>query len=492
VGVDPADPPRAEASFDHAVHGLRWIGSARIFTQIVTLCLTALTARLLVPRDYGLVATSGLFTVFAEMLLDGGLVAVLLSRRELPRAVQGAAVTAVFLTGVLLSGVIIAVAPLAGDFFKSEPLVNLMRLASLQLTLGATAIVPTVRLLKGMRFRQIAVAQSSASLSQGVMTLALAYSGAAYWSLTIGTLLGICVRSLLLWLSVEHRPRPNAQLSLLLPLWRQGSKMVTQRVLWFVIGNLDTLLLGRFAGQSVLGSYSLAKNLAHSPLDQLAGIVNQVSIPVFAARVGDRAAQLRGLVLVVTLTSTLVCPFFWVGGVLSQLAFPLIFGPRWAAMVYPFMAFAAVLPARCIYALLDASVIGTGRFDTTLKNALTWAVVIVPLLLVGVRYGALGAALAWTLGFPVVLGVALWRIAAALEVSMRTFVLPMVRPAICAAVSAVLVHLLFVQPEGPLPPVLRLAAGIAVGAACYALLLRVLAPAQFAQGLKLIERLLRR
>ena len=474
------------------MHGLRWIGSARIFTQIVTLCLTALTVRLLVPRDYGLVATSGLFTVFAEMLLDGGLVAVLLSSRELPRAVQGAAVTAVFLTGVLLSGVIIAVAPLAGDFFKSEALVNLMRLASLQLTLGATAIVPTVQLLKGMRFRQIAVAQSSASLSQGLTTLTLAYSGAAYWSLTIGTLLGICVRSLLLWLSVKHRPRPNVQLSLLLPLWRQGSKMVTQRVLFFVIGNLDTLLLGRVAGQSVLGSYSLAKNLAHSPLDQLAGIVNQVSMPLFAARVGDRAAQLRGLVLVVSLTTTLVCPFFWVGGVLSQLAFPLIFGERWAALVAPFMAFAAVLPARCIYALLDASVVGTGRFDTTLKNAMTWGVVIVPLLFIGVRYGALGAALAWTVGFPVVLGLALWRIAAVLEVSMRAFVRPMVRPAICAALSAVLVQLLIVQLEGHLPPVLRLAAGIAVGAACYALLLRVLAPGQFAEGLKLIRRLLRR
>jgi O-antigen/teichoic acid export membrane protein len=480
---------------------LRWIGSARIFTQIVTLCLTALTVRLLVPRDYGLVATSGLFTVFAEMLLDGGLVAVLLSSRELPRAVQGAAVTAVLLTGVLLSGVISAVAPLAGDFFKSAALVNLMRLASLQLTLSATAIVPTVQLLKGMRFRQIAVAQSSASLTQGVTTLALAYSGAAYWSLTIGTLIGICVRSLLLWLSVKHRPRPNAQLSLLLPLWRQGSKMVTQRVLWFVIGNLDTLLLGRVAGQSVLGSYSLAKNLAHSPLDQLAGIVNQVTMPVFASRVGDREAQVRGLVLVVTLTTTLVCPFFWVGGVLSQLAFPLIFGARWSALVAPFMAFAAVLPTRCIYALLDASVVGTGRFDTTLKNALTWVVVIVPLLFIGVfigvrygdvRYSALGAALAWTVGFPVVLGVALWRIAAVLEVSMHTFVRPMVRPAICAALSAVVVEVLIVQLQGYLPPVLRLAAGIVAGAACYALLLRILAPGQFAAGLKLIARLLRR
>jgi len=492
VGLEPADPPQAEASFDRAVHGLRWIGSARILTQIITLCLTALTVRFLVPRDYGLVATSGLFTVFAEMLLDGGLVAVLLSRRELPGAVQGAAVSAVLLTGVLLSGVIIALAPLAGAFFKSEALVNLMRLASLQLTVGATAIVPSVQLLKRMRFRQIAVAQSSASLVQGLTTLTLAYNGAAYWSLTVGTLVGLSMRSLLLWLSLERRPRPNARLSLLLPLWRHGGKMVTQRVLWFVIGNLDTLLLSRVGGQAVLGSYALAKNLAHSPLDQIAAIVNQVSMPVFAAKVGDRAAQVRGLALVASLTATLVCPFFWVGGVLSQLAFPLIFGSRWAALVPPFMAFAAVLPARCVYVLLDASVVGTGRFDTTLKNALTWGLVIVPLLFIGVRYGALGAALATTVGFPVVLAISLWRIASVLEVNMGTFVRPMVRPAICAALSAALVGLVIMVLKDRMHAALALAAGIGIGAGSYALLLRALAPAQFAQGLQLVERLLRR
>jgi teichuronic acid exporter len=492
VGVERADPPGEEASVDRAVHGLRWIGSARIFAQVVTLCLTALTVRLLVPRDYGLVATSGLFTVFAEMLLDGGLVGVLLSRRELSREVLGASVTAMFLTGAVLSLVIIALAPLAGVFFKSEPLVNLMRLASQQLTLAATAIVPTVQLLKGMRFRQIAVAQSAASVVQGLATLTLAFYGASFWSLTIGTLVGHAVRSLLLWASVAHRVRPNGHLSLLLPLWQQGGKMVTQRVLYFTIGNIDTLLLGRLAGQTVLGSYSLAKTLAHSPLDQLAAIVNQVSVPAFAAKVDDRDAQLRGVMLVISITATVVIPFFWIGGVLSQLAFPLIFGERWSQLVAPFMAFAAVLPARCVYALLDASLIGTGRFDTTLKNAITWGFVLVPLLLIGAHHGALGAALAWMVGFPVVLAFSLWRIASALGVGMRVLTRPLFRPALCAALSAALVEVLLVRSEGFGHPALRLAAGIAVGAASYALLLRGVAPRQFTEGLDLVGRFLRR
>ncbi len=280
--------------------------------------------------------------------------------------------------GMLLSAAVIAVSPLAGVFFKSGSLVHLMWLASLQLPLNATTMLPPVRLLKEMRFRQIAVAQSVGSLMQGVTTLTLAYHGEAYWSLVIGTLVGGCVRSILLWSSVAARPVPNLRFALLVPLWAQGGQMLVQRVLWFVIGSLDTFLLGRLGGQTVLGSYSLAKNLSHSPLDQLAGIVNQVSMPAFAAKAGDTGAQSRGLLLIVSVASALVFPFFWVGGVLSQVAFPLIFGSRWTSLVAPFMAFTCVLPARCLYALLDASVIGMGRFSTTLKNALTWAVILDP------------------------------------------------------------------------------------------------------------------
>jgi O-antigen/teichoic acid export membrane protein len=474
------------------MRGVRWIGSARLFTQVVTLSLTAFTVRLLEPKDYGLVATSGLFTVFAEMLLDGGLVAVLLSRRELPRELQGAALSAVLLLGVLLSAAVIAVSPLAGMFFKSSSLVHLMWLASLQLPLSASTMVPLVRLLKEMRFRQLAVAQSAGSLVQGLTTLALAYHGEAYWSLILGTLTGTIVRSSLLWISVEKRPTPNLRLGLLVPLWAQGGQMLIQRVVWFVIGNLDTFLLGRLGGPTVLGSYSLAKNLSHSPLDQLAGVVNQVSMTAFAAKAGDTDAQSRGLLLIVSVISALVFPFFWVGGVLSQVAFPLIFGGRWTSLVAPFVAFTCVLPARCIYALLDASVMGMGRFSTTLKNALTWAVILIPLLLVGVWYGALGEALAWTIGFPVVLGFALWRIASAMSMRTRELVRPMVRPALCALASAALVEALIMELRGRQHPALQLAMEIAVGGASYVLLLRTAARAQYLQAVDLIGRLVRR
>ena len=61
-----------------------------------------------------------------------------------------------------------------------------------------------------------------------------------------------------------------------------------------------------------------------------------------------------------------------------------------------------------------------------------------------------------------------------------------------AALSAVTVQALVLALHGQPQPALQLAAAIAPGGACYALLLRLLAPIQYAEALQLVRRFLRR
>ena len=152
--------PQSARRLDSAMHGLRWIGTARIFAQLVTWGLTAFTVRLLEPRDYGIVATSGLFTVLAGLLLDGGLSVVLITQREISPRVEGAAITGVLLVSAVLFAVIVAIAPLGGSFFHNIAVVNVLRVSALQLPLTALTVVPSALLARQLQFRELALAQS--------------------------------------------------------------------------------------------------------------------------------------------------------------------------------------------------------------------------------------------------------------------------------------------------------------------------------------------
>ncbi len=464
--MPPPDPlSRGASSGQTAVSGLRWIGSVRLLSQLLTWSMTLVTVRLLQPHDYGVVATAGLFTVFANLLLDSGLSMLLVSERNLSQRQVGAAFTWVLAVSCALAGVIAISAPLAASFFRTPDLVSVLRVYSLQLPLGALLVVPQALLTRSMRFRELAITQFLASVMQAAVTLLLAYLGRAYWALVTGILVGAALRALLQWIAVRERPHPNLDFRDLRGLLRRGSHLLGQRIVYFVTGDFDTLTLGRLAGATALGSYSLAKTLSHTVLDQLAGVVNNVSVPVFAGK-HEISEQIAGLVKLVSLVAFLVFPFFWIGGVLSQVAFPLVFGARWAQLVIPFMAFSFVLPLRSIYTLLDSAIVGTGRVSTTFQNMLTWAAVMIPLLLVSARYGANAAACSWIVGFPLVFWISMRRISRAFAIDSAVLLRPLIVPAICAATACVLAELCFIVTADRLPDVARFASGalIAVGA----------------------------
>lgn len=490
--LPPAEGDSARrVSGQNAISGLRWIGSARLVTQLVTWSMTLFTVRLLQPHDYGVVATAGLFTVFANLLLDGGLSLLLVSERNLSVRQLGAAFSWVLIVASVLGALIVLIAPLAAMFFRTPDLRRVLQVSALQLPLWALLVVPQALLTRTMHFREMALAQFVASVAQGAVTLLMAYCGAAYWALVIGSMVGASVRIVMQWAAVSERPKPNLDFRDLRPLLRRGLHLLGQRITYFLTSDFDTLVLGRLAGPTALGSYSLAKTLAHTALDQLAGVVNQVSVPVFAGK-REVNEQVSGLVQLITLVSFVVFPFFWIAGVISQVAFPLLFGARWEKLVVPFVAFSFVLPLRSVYTLLDSAIVGTGRVSTTFRNMLTWSAIMIPLLLFSAHYGANAAACSWILGFPLVFWLSMRRISRAFASELGTLLRPMISPVMFAAVASLLAEAISLGTFGRIPAVAQIILEGAAAVGCYWLVIRWRAPMQYRQALQMVLRLVRR
>jgi teichuronic acid exporter len=455
-------------SGDHAIRGLRWVAAARVVTQVITWCMTIITVRYLHPEDYGVIATAGLFTALAMLLLDGGLGILLVTQRDLSTRAQGAVVTATLTSATILGLIIALLAPVASWFFRSDALTAVLLVSAIYMPLAALAVVPAALLTKTMRFREIAISQTAASLVQGVTTLALAIYGVGYWALIVGNFAGTSLRVLMLWRALDIKVSPNTELGLVRPLLKSSGHMVGTRLTYFVANDFDTFLISRIGGVAMAGPYALAKQLCHSALDQLSAIVNQVMVPVFASKT-DRDSQVGGLLQVIGITATLMFPLFWMMGVVSRVLLPLVFGDRWAGLIVPFVAFSLILPVRSIYAFLDTAVMSTGRTGTTFKNMLVWAAIMMPLLLIGAMIDVRYLGLVWTLGFPLVFLVALRRIAGSLDVSTFTLLRPILAPLTCAAISCL--AMLGFSSVVELPPWPMLAAELAIGGALYWLLM---------------------
>jgi teichuronic acid exporter len=476
----------------HAVRGLRLVGSARLFSQCVTWGLTIITVRLLQPRDYGLVATAGLFTVLASMVTDGGMGEILIFRRDLSKRLQGAAIVAGMVLSLLLAAAIVLAAPAGAAFFRNPALSAVLRIAALQLPLSAVAIVPYALLSKEMRYGRLAAIQTSVSIIQGLATLVMAYMGEAYWSLIYGTLLGSAMRGCGLWFALKERPSLNWRVWELRPLIRDSLHMLGQRLLFFACADFDIFLVSRLSGAVALGPYSLAKTLSHAALDQISGTVNQIALPSFAAKAGDHHAQLGALKAMIAMAATIVFPLFWFAGVISHVAFPLIFGARWSAMVFPFAVFTLLLPLRTVYALLGSAVVGTGNTSTAFKIMLVWAAIMTPVLTIGALFGPRAVAVAWVVGFPLVFLSAMRRISRCFGMTLGEILRPLLMPAICAGITAGVVAAVDFSLGSMFPALVLLAIQMLLAAGLYWILLIRFGRSQYDQTARMAWQLLGR
>lgn len=453
--------------FDQTLSGIRWIGAARIVVQVVTWALTLLSVRLLTQHDYGVVSMSGLITVLAGLVLDGGLFVTFVQRKDVTEAAMGNAVTALLGAAMVLTLLVQLVAHPAAVFFSEPQLELVLRIASLQFPLSALAVVPNALLIRQMRFKELAVLQSIASVTQGIVTVALAYFGCGLWSLVIGSLWGLAVR-VAMFHFVARPPRIAANnLGSLRPFLSQSGYLIAQRLLWFWVQEADTLLIGRLLGSAPLGTYTIAKTLSNTPLERAAEIVNQVSLPAFASAQDDRAAWRNGYGRMVEIAALTAIPLFWGLATVAPTALPLVLGERWAGAVMPFVLLCCILPLRTIFALSDAAVLAAGRMDIAFKNVATWAAVMSPMLFAGAYlHGLAGAAAAWAVGFPLVFIVFVMRITRAFDMRAAIILKPLLRPALAMAAGAVLATL-FAKFMAGLPAVLVIAGQIVIGAGVY-------------------------
>lgn len=453
--------------FHTAVFGMRWIAASKIMVQASTWLLTILSVRLLRPSDYGIVSMAGLITVFLNLVLEGGVGVSIVQKREHSREVLGSLVSALLSIATAVAAALCLAAGLFADFFSEPALRNVLRVASLQFPLTALIVVPSSLLVKDMRFKELAIAQTAAAVAQGVATVALAYAGFAYWALVYSSLLGLLVRfSLLAWYA-----RPpfvlRCEWRRLGPYASSGRVLIGQRILWFFVEETDRFLVAKSSGTGSVGAYSVAKTLSHTFLDRLAEIVNQVSLPAFAAKQGDAAASNRGLVQLQSLAATVAFPVFWGLAAIAPTVLPLVLGPRWEGAVWPFSLFCLILPLRVWYSLIDTAVVAGGRNSLALGNVLIWVAVLVPMFAVAVSYGIVAVAAAWAIGFPIVYLIVSRRIAAAVGLRWVEMLQPTWGAALCAAPMAIMVIVIGRGLEHVLAPVSLIATQIAVGVITY-------------------------
>ena len=364
---------------------------------LLNMASTMILARLLMPRDFGLVAMVMTVANFLRVFKDAGLSIATVQRERITHA----QVSNLFWINVAVSAVstlvLAASAPIIARFYGNPRLIPITLFLSVTFLISGSTIQHQALLKRQMRFKALAVIEVGSMVVGVFVAVLMAALGYGYWSL-LGSSLSIQTAGLILTWSVSRwRPQLPTRHSGIGPLVSFGAHRTAGDFILSLARGSDNLLIGRSYGSAALGLYSRASALLIAPLEQFLYPINVVFIPALS-RLQSQPERYRSTFL--RLYEAIALAGFFFTGLSLALARPLtlvLLGPKWgqaAAIFGGFTVAALCIPLGNASAWLFTS---QGRGRDMLVTQLINSAAIVLSFLVGLPFGPVGVAIAFSI-----------------------------------------------------------------------------------------------
>ena len=375
-------------------------GAARLGAQVASLALRVgalvVLARLLDPKDFGLVGMVTALTGMLTFFRDFGLSAAAVQRSDVTSDQHSNLFWINVLLGALLALVMLAAAPAIAVFYHEPRLVWVAAALGTAFLFNAVGIQHSALLQRQMRFTAIA----AISLASLMVATAIAIGGAAigygYWALVASSVTTPLVASIGFWLATGWVPGMPCRHASIRSMMHFGATLTLNEIIAYIATNADKVMIGRSLGVDAIGIYGRASQLLAIPTGALDSAVGEVAFSALSRLQNDparfRSYFLKGssFVLGLTLPVTVACSLFADDIVLVLL------GPKWQASAEVVRLLAPTIAVMAVMSPMKWLTSSLGLVRRSLKIMLVFAPMLILGCLLGLPYGAAGVAFAYS------------------------------------------------------------------------------------------------
>ncbi|MBR4874095.1 MAG: lipopolysaccharide biosynthesis protein [Clostridia bacterium] len=371
---------------------VKWSSITEFAAKIITPLINMLLARILAPEAFGMLATVTMVISFAEVFVESGFQKFLIQHQFHSAKREHEHMSVAFWANLIFSFAVWAIIIIFRD-----PLAAVAGNEGLGLPVAITGVtiplfgiigIQNCQLRKNLEFKKLFYVRFISSLIPLVVTLPLALLGLDYWSLIIGNIVGILVRSVVLAVVGKFIPSAYFSFADLKFMLRFGIWTMLDGIVLWMTNWIDALLIAHYMSEYYLGLY---KN-STATITSLFAIVTAALTPVlFSAlsKLQEDPEQFNGMFLK---TQRMLCMFLLPLGVgaffYKDLITDILFGAEWAeaADIVGIMAITTAL--RTIFiSLCGDAYRAKGRFYIPLIRQLVDLAVLVPVCVLSVQNG---------------------------------------------------------------------------------------------------------
>jgi len=322
------------------VSGVFYTAISKYAGIIISLIVSAILARLLSPNEFGVVAVATVIITFFAIFTDLGISPAIIQNKELTKKDLSNIFSFTIVGGILLSVLFFLSSWLIGKYYKSETLIIICQLLSINLLFSALNIVPNALLYKDKMFRYIAVRSLVVQFIGGVLSVIAALAHAGLYALIINPIFSSICIFIISYIKKPQHICFTPGLESIKKIRSFSSYQFLFNVINYLSRNLDKLLIGRYMGMGELGYYEKSYRLMMLPLQNITHVISPVMHPVFSEMQDDLSKLATSYERIIRILAYIGFPLSVLLYFTSTEITLILFGDQWIKSIPPFQILA--------------------------------------------------------------------------------------------------------------------------------------------------------
>lgn len=262
--------------------GLFWRFAERCGAQGVTFIVSIVLARILDPNTYGTVALITVLISILQVFIDSGLGNALIQKSDADHL----DFSSVFFFNILMCTIIYIFlfisAPYIARFYSNSELTPAIRVLGLTLIIAGLKNIQQAYVSRNLLFKKFFFSTLGGTIGASIVGISLAYLGYGIWALVGQLLFNNLVDTIILWITVDWKPRLEFSLSRLKKLLSFGWKLLVSSLIDTIYNNLQQLIIGKWYSSSDLAFYNQGKQFPSVIVNNINTSIDSVLLPVIS------------------------------------------------------------------------------------------------------------------------------------------------------------------------------------------------------------------
>ena len=372
------------------VKGGLFLAMSNVTSQVLSVIVNIVLARILVPEDFGVFALANASIGFIAVITSVGFGSAIINNHNATQKQISTLYWLNFITASITYVLVYISAHYFELFYESKGLAQIIRFSGISILITPFFITHLKILERDLELSKTSSVVILSSILSSALSIITAYLGLGLFALVVQSVSMSLFKLIFTKMYSKWKCSFEFDLNASLGMIWFALKHRTAQAIQFFERNVDYFILGKLLNNVVLGYYSFAFNIMYMPVKRISDLFRDVLFPTFSKIKDNKDLLLQGYFKSLRIVMMVSFPIMFVVSFNSRLIIEFVFGDKWieAASIVSILSIGGAFQS--ITQFGDIIFTSLGHPEKTIYISISRIVGTILSIVIGINFGIIG------------------------------------------------------------------------------------------------------